>query len=67
MDCETAREFLSSHGIAYENRDVSDPAVAEEMVRSHGRMATPLLVVGDQKFWGFSQNREAIRALLGVG
>jgi len=34
------------------------------MVEQYGRMATPLAVIGERKFWGFIQNRSEIESLI---
>lgn len=34
------------------------------MVSQFGRMATPLAVIGERKFWGFAQNRAEIEKLV---
>lgn len=34
------------------------------MIERFGRMATPLAVIGERKFWGFMQNRTEIKELL---
>jgi hypothetical protein len=34
------------------------------MTETFGRMATPLAVIGDRKFWGFAQNRSEIEKLV---
>jgi hypothetical protein len=37
--------------------------VRDEMILKFGRMATPLAVIGERKFWGFAQNRTEIEKL----
>jgi hypothetical protein len=34
------------------------------MTVKFGRMATPLAVIGEKKFWGFAQNRPEIEKLI---
>ncbi len=45
----------------FTDRDVSaDAAARTELLERYGRIATPLLVVGERTFLGFRQNREEI-------
>jgi len=34
------------------------------MIAKFGRMATPLAVIGERRFWGFTQNRTDIEELV---
>ncbi len=53
----------------FTDRDVSaDAGARAELIQRYGRIATPLLVVGERTFLGFRQNREEIeRAIDDVG
>ncbi len=60
-----AKEFLSSHGIAYTDRNIADDAAArDELVARTGRTAVPVITVDDQVIVGFDRGR--LRRLLGI-
>jgi glutaredoxin len=60
VPCVTAKEFLSSHGIPYDARDVSDPGFMEELLQvTKGLRGVPVIVVGDQYVRGFYPDRVA--------
>jgi hypothetical protein len=46
-------------------RDVADPTVADELQKKYGRMATPTIIIGKQKYLGFAQNRAEIERAIG--
>lgn len=61
--CKTAKDYLSSKGIAYKNIDVSEDAAArEEMVKISGQMGVPVIVIDNQVVVGFDKDK--IDALL---
>ena len=50
----TAKEFLSSRGIAFEEKNIrNDPETLRELVEELHSRATPTLVVGDWIVVGF--------------
>ncbi len=50
----TAKEFLSSPGIAFEEKGIrSEPESLRELVEEFHSQATPTLVVGDKVVEGF--------------
>ncbi|MDI3299688.1 MAG: glutaredoxin family protein [Bacillota bacterium] len=59
------KAFLADHGVAFEERDVSRPAVMEELLsRTGGVRGTPVVVIGDEVIRGFDRGR--ITRLLGL-
>jgi hypothetical protein len=49
----------------FKQRDISSDAEARrELAERYGRLATPVLVVGERMFLGFRQNREEIEKLM---
>jgi len=51
--------------VEFVERDVSDPAVADEMLGwTDGRLGTPVVVVGDQVVRGFDRGK--LSRLLGL-
>ena len=52
------KEFLSQHGVPYEERDVSvNQGYAREMIQKTGQMGVPVTVVNDQAVIGFDRGR----------
>ena len=52
------KEFLSAHGIAFTDRDVSrDPEALEALLAITGQRATPVIVVGSEVVVGFDRGR----------
>lgn len=65
-DCHALRLWFTKRGIAFEERDLTIPAVADEAKARYGVRVAPITVVGDQFFYGtFDQQRPKIEALLG--
>ncbi|RMG02715.1 MAG: glutaredoxin family protein [Nitrospirae bacterium] len=60
--------YLSERGIKYEAYDVSaDARAREELQNRYGRLATPTIVIGDEVFVGFRENRDKIEERLREG
>ncbi|OIQ61163.1 glutaredoxin 3 [Moorella thermoacetica] len=52
------KEYLSRHGVAYEEKDITtDEQARKEMYRRTGQTAVPTLVVRDQVMVGFDETR----------
>lgn len=50
-DCRAAKQFLDSHGIAYDEINVdADPAASDELLRRVGKRAVPQLVIDGEWF-----------------
>ena len=65
QSCHTAKEFLSSHGIAFAAKNVAEDAGArEELVARTGRLAVPVIIVDDDVVVGFDRGR--LKRLLGI-
>jgi glutaredoxin len=60
-----AKEFLSSHGIAFASKNVADDAAArEELIARTGRTAVPVITIDDEVIAGFDRGR--LKRLLGI-
>ena len=58
-------EFLSRHGVPFEDHDIrKDPAALADL-RARGGRKTPSILVGDELVQGFDEDR--LRGLLGLG
>ena len=68
-DCRALKAWLDGQGVTYEERDLTDPVVAEEAKRRTGVRVAPVTLVGDAVFYGtFAEQRsKLIAALAGDG
>jgi glutaredoxin 3 len=64
MFCNRTKEFLSQHGIVFEERDVSTDEAALEELQRRGVMTTPVTLIDDQVVVGF--DRAKLAKLLGI-
>jgi glutaredoxin len=64
MFCNRTKEFLSQHGIVFEERDVSTDEAALEELQRRGLMTTPVILVDDGVVVGFDPAKLA--KLLGI-
>lgn len=65
MFCQSTKEFLSQHGIEFEDRNIAaDPAALDELRKMHV-MTTPVTKIGDAVIVGFDE--EKLRKELGIG
>ncbi|MDR7925961.1 glutaredoxin domain-containing protein [Acidithiobacillus thiooxidans] len=51
-DCAAVRRHLEEHHIAYEERDVTAPGVAEEAKSRYGVRVAPITVIAGEALWG---------------
>jgi glutaredoxin-like protein NrdH len=64
MFCNSTKEFLSKHGIQFEDRNiVVDPRALEELSKL-GVMTTPVTKIGDAVIVGYDE--EKLRNELGI-
>jgi glutaredoxin 3 len=64
MFCNRAKEFLSLHGIAFEERDVSSDETALEELQKRNLMTTPVTLIDGDAVVGF--DRAKLSTLLGI-
>ncbi len=62
MFCQRTKEFLSQHGVAFEDRDVTKDEAALDELQRRGLMTTPVTLIDDQVVVGFDVIR--LKALL---
>ena len=54
--CKTAKQYLSSKGVAFEDVDVaSNQVAADEMVKVSGQMGVPVIVIDGTSIVGFDK------------
>lgn len=59
--CSQAKEYLKENGVAYEERNIKEPAFRKELM-AMGFMSVPVIKIGDEPVLGF--DREKIDKLL---
>lgn len=66
-DCRALKLWLGEQGISYEERDLTDPAVANEAKARTGVRVAPITFVDEAFFYGtFASQRPQIEAALGL-
>ena len=66
-DCHQLKAWLVRNGVPFIERDLTDPAVAEEAKERTGVRVAPITVIGMQHFYGtFSSQREKLADLLAL-
>lgn len=66
-DCRTLKAWLNGQGIAFEERDLTDPAIMEEAKARTGVRVAPITLVGDDVFYGtFGSQKPGLAAALGL-
>ncbi|MEO5759452.1 MAG: glutaredoxin [Mesorhizobium sp.] len=56
-DCHALKRWFSQQGLAYEERDLTDPRIAEEAKTRTGIRVAPITIVG-QIFYGTLQSQK---------
>jgi len=64
MFCNRTKEFLSQHGVVFEERDVSKDEAALEELQRRSLMTTPVTLIDEDVVVGF--DRAKLAELLGV-
>ena len=54
--CKMLKQYLDQENVDYEEKDVSDPKIAEEAVERSGQMGVPITFVDDQMLIGFKKD-----------
>lgn len=64
-DCRALKAYLDHLGLSYEERDLLDPAVADEAKRRYGVRIAPIAVVDEAVFFGtFAEIRPRLASLV---
>jgi len=45
--CKVAKQYFEQIGAEYEEKDVSDPKIAQEAVERSGQMGVPIIYIGE--------------------
>ncbi|MFO6371113.1 glutaredoxin family protein, partial [Pseudomonas aeruginosa] len=66
-DCRALKEWLSQQGIAFEERDLTDPKISAEAKSRTGVRVAPITIVGDEVFYGtFASQKPRLMKALGL-
>lgn len=66
-DCRQLKAWLTTNGIPFEERDLTDPDVVEEAKRRTGVRVAPITIVGDAVHYGtFVSQRPLLERALGL-
>lgn len=66
-DCWALKTWLNKEGIAYEERDLSDPKITAEAKAHTGMRVAPITLVGEKVFYGtFPSQKPSLTLALGL-
>ena len=65
-DCHALKRWLSQQGIDYEERDLTDPRIAEEAKTRTGVRAAPITIVGQIFYGTFQSQKPSLTKALGL-
>lgn len=51
-DCRAVKQWFATEGVAFEERDLSDPQIAEEAKARTGVRVAPIVIIEGQVFYG---------------
>lgn len=57
-DCHALKGWLFQEALTYEERDLTDPRIAEEAKARTGVRVAPITIVGSEIFYGTSQSQK---------
>lgn len=66
-DCLALKAWLGREGVAFEERDLTDPTIMAEAKARSGVRVAPISFVGDDVFYGtFHSQKPALAAAIGI-
>lgn len=57
-DCHALKRWLSQQGLTYEERDLTNPLIAEEAKARSGVRVAPITIIGSEIFYGTFQSQK---------
>ncbi|MBP1847910.1 glutaredoxin [Rhizobium petrolearium] len=67
-DCHAVKRWLADQRVPYEERDLSDPQIAEEAKARTGVRVAPITIVNEQVFYGtFADQKPRLAEALSLG
>jgi glutaredoxin len=64
MFCQSTKEFLSEHGVEFQDRNIAADPIALDELRNMRVMTTPVTKIGDAVIVGFDEDK--LRKELGI-
>jgi len=65
-DCAAVKRYLEAHGVAFEERDIARPGVAEEAKSRYGVRVAPITVIdGEASYGTFAAQKPRLDAAFG--
>ncbi|MBU2732648.1 glutaredoxin family protein [Acidithiobacillus ferridurans] len=65
-DCAAVKRYLEMRGVAFDERDVTAPGVAEEAKSRYGVRVAPITVIdGDALYGTFAEQKSRLEAAFG--
>ena len=66
-DCRMLKDWLGRAGVAFEERDLTDPAISDEAKTRTGVRIAPITIVGERVFYGtFASQKQGLVEALGL-
>ena len=66
-DCRALKDWLKREGVAFEERDLSDPEIMAEAKARTGVRVAPITLVGEKFFYGtFPSQKPRLTVALGL-
>lgn len=66
-DCHALKRWLSEQGLPYEERDLTDPLIADEAKARTGVRVAPITIVGSEVLYGtFQSQKPGLMKALGL-
>ncbi|MEX4010037.1 glutaredoxin family protein [Neoaquamicrobium sediminum] len=66
-DCHALKAWLNAQGIPFVEKDLTDPAIAEEAKTRTGVRVAPITIIGDRILFGtFAAQKPGILSALGA-
>lgn len=67
-DCAAVKRYLQDRDVAFEERDITAPGVADEAKSRYGVRIAPITVIDGEVFYGtFAEQKAVLDALPGNG
>lgn len=65
-DCQQAENFFKKHGIEIDIKKIEEPKYRKELKDKYGKVLVPTIILGNDKFVGFENNKEEIKKKLNL-
>ncbi|KXS49138.1 Glutaredoxin [Halanaerobium congolense] len=65
-DCQLAEKFFKNNKIDIEIKHIENQENRKELKKRHGKVLVPTIILGNDKFIGFEQNKDMIKKKLNL-